>query len=123
MKTALATVTGNAFLVVGTLVLATAALLVGWIPPRGHLVFAVARLWSRGLLAAIVVGPALPPTGLERRLLRAWYQEHYGNGAFFAFVQPGMTKVVQAAGRQRQAWPCSAVAISSCVSRQARAMA
>lgn len=49
---AIATVTGNLYLVVATVVLATLALLVGWIPPRGHLIFAIARVWGRGLLAA-----------------------------------------------------------------------
>jgi 1-acyl-sn-glycerol-3-phosphate acyltransferase len=48
----LATVTGNAFLVLGTLVLATVAILVSWIPPRGDWVYRVARVWSRGVLFA-----------------------------------------------------------------------
>ena len=48
----LTTVSGNTFLVVGTLVLALVALAVSWVPPRGNLVFRVARLWSRGLLVA-----------------------------------------------------------------------
>ncbi len=52
MKAVVATLTGNAFLLAGTLVMATLALLIGWIPPRGHLVFRVARWWSRGLLLA-----------------------------------------------------------------------
>jgi 1-acyl-sn-glycerol-3-phosphate acyltransferase len=46
----LATITGNAFLVFGTLVLATVALLVSWIPPRGDWVYRVARVWSKGVL-------------------------------------------------------------------------
>ncbi len=50
--TLLATLSGNLFLVLGSAVLGLAATLVGWIPPRGNLMFAVARLWSRGLLAA-----------------------------------------------------------------------
>lgn len=45
-----ATILGNLYLVLGTLVLATIALIVGWLPPRGYLVFLVARLWSRGVL-------------------------------------------------------------------------
>lgn len=50
--TAVATLTGNLFLVVGTLFFATLALLVAWIPPRGDWVFHVARLWGRGVLWA-----------------------------------------------------------------------
>jgi DNA excision repair protein ERCC-2 len=74
---------------------------------EGHALFAVlggifaegVDLPGRGLLSAVIVGPALPPIGIERTLLRAWYDERYGAGAFYAFVQPGMTRVVQAAGR------------------------
>jgi 1-acyl-sn-glycerol-3-phosphate acyltransferase len=65
--TALATATGNLFLVAGTFVLSVLALLVSWIPPRGTWMFGVARLWSRGLLKASGVrleaslDPALDP--------------------------------------------------------------
>ena len=48
--TLLATVTGNLFLVVGTLLFAILALLVSWIPPRGDWTYRVARMWSRGVL-------------------------------------------------------------------------
>jgi len=51
------------------------------------------------LQAAIIVGPALPPVGLERDLLRAFYEERYGAGYAYASLIPGMTRVVQAAGR------------------------
>jgi len=49
--------------------------------------------------AVAVVGPALPPVGLERRLLRETFQERYGKGHRYASLVPGLTKVVQAAGR------------------------
>ena len=53
-----------------------------------------------GSLAAVfIAGPALPPVGLERDLLRAHYQERYGEGFRYASLVPGMTKVAQAAGR------------------------
>lgn len=45
-----ATVTGNLYLVVGTLFFATLALLVAWIPPQGDWTYRVARIWSRGVL-------------------------------------------------------------------------
>lgn len=51
------------------------------------------------LQAAIIVGPALPPIGLERDLLRAYYEERYGAGYAYASLIPGMTRVIQAAGR------------------------
>jgi DNA excision repair protein ERCC-2 len=53
-----------------------------------------------GAVAGVLVaGPALPPVGLERDLLRACYEERYGEGFAYASLIPGMTKVVQAAGR------------------------
>lgn len=44
------TLIGNTYLVVGSLFWATVAVLFGWIGPRGHFVFWVARTWSRGVL-------------------------------------------------------------------------
>lgn len=51
------------------------------------------------LLAVIVIGPGLPPVGLERDLLRHRYQSTYGQGFAYASLIPGMTKVIQASGR------------------------
>ena len=52
-----------------------------------------------GLVAAVIVGPALPAVGLERKLMSAWYQERYESGFRYAYQVPGMARVVQAAGR------------------------
>jgi DNA excision repair protein ERCC-2 len=53
-----------------------------------------------GILKTVVlVGPALPQIGLERDLMRDWFQRRYGDGFGYAFLVPGMSKVVQAAGR------------------------
>jgi DNA excision repair protein ERCC-2 len=52
-----------------------------------------------GLLAAVVVGPALPPVGLERKLMSRWFEDRYGSGFLYAYQVPGMARVVQAAGR------------------------
>ncbi|HBL30825.1 MAG TPA: hypothetical protein DD490_28655, partial [Acidobacteria bacterium] len=41
-----ATLTGNLFLAVGSLLLGTLAILGSWVPPRGTWVFVMARLWS-----------------------------------------------------------------------------
>ena len=46
-----------------------------------------------------VVGPCLPAVTLERELLKAYYQERFERGFEYAYVVPGMTRVVQAAGR------------------------
>jgi DNA excision repair protein ERCC-2 len=51
------------------------------------------------LRAVLVVGPALPPPTFERKLLQAWYDEHFDDGFGLAYIQPGLTRVVQAAGR------------------------
>lgn len=65
--TVLGTLTGNAFLVMGSLILSVFAILVSWVPPRGNWMFGVARLWSRCLLTASAVrlnatyDPALEP--------------------------------------------------------------
>jgi len=63
-------------------------------------VFAEGLDLPAGALSAVVVaGPALPPVGLERDLLREWYEEKHGAGFLYASLVPGMTRVVQAAGR------------------------
>lgn len=49
-RVVIGTLCGNGFLVFGTLILASVAVLFGWIGPRGRVIFAVARVWSRGLL-------------------------------------------------------------------------
>ena len=54
---------------------------------------------GEGLLAAVIVGPSLPAATLERRLLQDWYQSEYGEGFRYAWLVPGMSRVVQAAGR------------------------
>ena len=50
MRTFLATLTGNLYIVFGTLIWSILAILVGLVPPRGHWTFYVARYWSRMLL-------------------------------------------------------------------------
>ncbi|MEO0606089.1 MAG: helicase C-terminal domain-containing protein, partial [Myxococcota bacterium] len=54
------------------------------------------------LSAVIVTGPALPPVGLERTLLQRYWDAgttEEGRGFLFASLAPGLTRVVQAAGR------------------------
>ncbi len=51
------------------------------------------------LRAVAVVGPCLPAVTLEQKLLEAYFDERYERGFEYAFVVPGMTRVVQAAGR------------------------
>jgi Rad3-related DNA helicase len=49
--------------------------------------------------AVVVVGPGLPPVGLEQTLLQRHYQQRFSEGFLYASVVPGVSKVVQAAGR------------------------
>jgi len=46
-----------------------------------------------------IVGPALPPVGLPLQLLADSFERRFGEGYPYAAWIPGMTKVVQAAGR------------------------
>ena len=72
-----------------------------------HLVLAVlGGIFAEGvdypgdmLSQVIVVSPGLPQFNLERELLKAYYQEVHGHGFEYAYLIPGLTRVVQAAGR------------------------
>ena len=72
-----------------------------------HLVLAVlGGIFAEGvdypgemLSQVIVVSPGLPQLSTERELLKAYYQESYGHGFGYAYLVPGLTRVVQAAGR------------------------
>lgn len=50
-------------------------------------------------ISAIIVGPALPPVSFERQLMSAYWQEKDGAGFEHAYLYPGLTRVIQAAGR------------------------
>ncbi|SNX54845.1 ATP-dependent DNA helicase [Thermoanaerobacterium sp. RBIITD] len=51
------------------------------------------------LIGAIIVGVGLPQICLERNLIRDYFDRKYGLGYEFAYMYPGMNKVMQAAGR------------------------
>ncbi|MBZ0090235.1 MAG: ATP-dependent DNA helicase, partial [Thermoanaerobaculia bacterium] len=51
------------------------------------------------LRAVAVVGPCLPVPTIDTRLLQEYFEERFERGFEYAFVVPGMTRVVQAAGR------------------------
>ena len=50
IRVLLATLGGNLFIVLGSVVFGSLAILGSWLPPKGRWVFLMARLWSRGLL-------------------------------------------------------------------------
>jgi len=74
---------------------------------RSHLLLAVlGGIFAEGvdypgrmLSQVVVVSPGLPQFNMERELLKAYYQETYEHGFGYAYLIPGMTRVVQAAGR------------------------
>jgi DNA excision repair protein ERCC-2 len=76
-------------------------------PPEGILLFAVSGgMYAEGvdypgevISGVFVVSPALPQVSFERELLRRYFEEQEEAGFDYAYLQPGMTRVVQAAGR------------------------
>src|SRR5947209_1185185 len=76
-------------------------------PRDGNLILAVSGgMYAEGidyqgdmLAGVMVVGPALPQVSFEQELLKRYYDEQYGAGFEFAYLIPGMTRVVQSAGR------------------------
>ncbi len=51
------------------------------------------------LIGSVVVGVGLPRISLRQELIRAYYDEKNGEGFAYAYLFPGMNKVLQAAGR------------------------
>lgn len=51
------------------------------------------------LIGVIVVSPALPQVNFERELMRRYYDQKYGKGFEFAYLYPGMNRVIQSVGR------------------------
>lgn len=51
------------------------------------------------LIGAVMVGTGLPMVCKERELLKSYYEEQGEDGFAYAYLYPGMNKVLQAAGR------------------------
>ncbi len=76
-------------------------------PPAGVLLFAVlGGMYAEGvdypgelLTGVYIVSPALPQVSFERELLRRYFDATEQAGFEYAYLQPGMTRVIQAAGR------------------------
>ncbi|MFZ0726193.1 MAG: ATP-dependent DNA helicase [Desulfobacterales bacterium] len=51
------------------------------------------------LSGAVIVGVGLPGICLEKELIRDYYESAYGAGFEFAYMYPGINRVLQAAGR------------------------
>lgn len=89
-------------------------------PPK--LVFAVqGGLFAEGidypgetLSGVIVVSPALPQMSFERELMREYYDKRYGKGFEFAYLYPGMNRVIQSVGRLIRSETDRGVAVLVC---------
>jgi len=76
-------------------------------PPGGILLCGVlGGMYAEGvdypgelLTGVYIVSPALPQVSFERELLRRYFDETDCAGFEYAYLQPGMTRVIQAAGR------------------------
>ena len=51
------------------------------------------------IIGVMIIGPALPRYDLQGELIKAYYQEKYGKGFEYAYLYPGMNRVIQSAGR------------------------
>lgn len=56
-------------------------------------------LTEESLIGAMIVGTGLPQVCHEREILRQYFEQTDANGFDFAYLYPGMNKVLQAAGR------------------------
>lgn len=51
------------------------------------------------LIGAVIVGIGIPSLSYEREAIKAYYNDKYEEGVQFAYVYPGVNRVLQAAGR------------------------
>lgn len=56
-------------------------------------------LKNDSLIGAVIVGTGIPQVCLERELIREYFDENKSGGYEYAYLYPGMNKVLQAAGR------------------------
>ena len=56
-------------------------------------------LTGEKLIGTIMVGTGLPQVSFERNLLKEYYEEAGEDGFAYAYLYPGMNKILQAAGR------------------------
>jgi DNA excision repair protein ERCC-2 len=76
-------------------------------PAEGVLLLAVSGgMYAEGvdypgerLSGVFIVSPALPQVSFERELLRRYFDDQDESGFEYAYLLPGMTRVIQAAGR------------------------
>lgn len=66
------------------------------------------------LSAVVVVSPALPQVRFEQERMRRYFEERFEKGFEYAYVVPGMTRVVQSAGRLIRSESDTGVVVLAC---------
>jgi DNA excision repair protein ERCC-2 len=66
------------------------------------------------LSAVVVVSPALPQVRFEQERMRSYFEERFEKGFEYAYVVPGMTRVVQSAGRLIRSESDTGVIVLAC---------
>ncbi len=66
------------------------------------------------LQAVVVVSPALPQVRFEQERMRQYFEERFDKGFEYAYVVPGMTRVVQSAGRLIRSESDTGVVVLAC---------
>ncbi|HEV8268281.1 MAG TPA: helicase C-terminal domain-containing protein, partial [Thermoanaerobaculia bacterium] len=66
------------------------------------------------LQGVVVVSPALPQVRFEQERMRLYYDERFEKGFEYAYVIPGMTRVVQSAGRLIRSETDTGVVVLAC---------
>jgi len=56
-------------------------------------------LAGEALIGAVIIGIGMPALSYEREAICAYYDDKYEEGKQFAYIYPGMNRVLQAAGR------------------------
>jgi DNA excision repair protein ERCC-2 len=66
------------------------------------------------LQAVVVVSPALPMVRFEQERMRSYFEERFERGFEYAYVIPGMTRVIQSAGRLIRSGTDTGVVVLAC---------
>jgi DNA excision repair protein ERCC-2 len=66
------------------------------------------------LQAVVVVSPALPMVRFEQERMRRYFEDRFERGFEYAYVVPGMTRVVQSAGRLIRSGSDTGVVVLAC---------
>lgn len=66
------------------------------------------------LQAVVVVSPSLPMVRFEQERMRSYFEERFERGFEYAYVIPGMTRVVQSAGRLIRSGTDTGVVVLAC---------